>query len=186
MTISVSIEGDDFALLYKRVKSFDRELAKATRKRLTQAAQPVRDDVRRAALALPSGGGEASSYRKKRGSAGGDAGLRQGIAAATEIKVMPERPGWFCVRIRVSGSKFAAKTGKNVTLPRYMEGLSKKPWRHPVHVKRADLPGPAGRWVSQSPHPYLVPTAMGHKVEVQTKVKQALQDAVDAVLNSRV
>jgi hypothetical protein len=183
--ISIDIEGDDFSLLYKRVKAFDKELAKATRRRLTDAATPVRDDVRAAALALPSRGGGATTYRKKRGVAGG-AGFRQGIAAATEIKVMPERPGHFAVRIRVSGSKFAAKTGKPVTLPRYMEGLSKKSWRHPVFVKRADLPGPAGRWVAQSPHAYLLPTASRHKPAVQTAVKKALQDAVDTVLNSRM
>ena len=177
--LSIDIEGDDFSVLFKRVKSFDRELAKATRRRLTEAAQPVRDDVRSAALSIPSRGGGAEAYRKKRGSGGGDAKLRQGIAAATEIKVMPERPGWFCVRIRVSGSKFAAKTGKPVTLPRYMEGLSKRPWRHPVY-------GNTEKWVSQPTHPYLLPTAMRHKPEVQAKVKQALQDAVDTVLNSRI
>ena len=179
MGISIDIEGDDFSLLFKRVKAFDRELAKATRRRLTEAAQPVRDDVRAAALSIPSSSGSTDAYRKKRGSAGGDAKLRQGIAAATEIKVMPEKPGWFCVRIRVSGTKFAAKTGKPVNLPRYMEGLSKRPWRHPVYGNREN-------WVSQSSHAYQVPTAMRHKPEVQTKVKQALQDAVDTVLNSRM
>ena len=179
--LTIDIEGEDFSILFRQVKAFDKELAKATRRRLTEAAQPVRDDVRQAALALPSSGGGADTYRKKRGSVGGDAGLRQGIAAATEIKVMPNRPGWFCVRIRVSGTKFAGKTGKPVTLPRYMEGLSKKSWRHPVYVKRVDLPGKRP-WASQSSHEYMRPAVMRHKPEVQTKVKQALQDAVDTVL----
>lgn len=179
MTISISIEGDDFSVLYKKVRAFDKELGKSLRKRLTAAATPVRDDVRAAALSLPSSGGGASSYRKKRGTEGGGAKFRQGIAAATEIKVNPSTPGYFSIRIRVSGTKFAAKTGKNIKLPRYMEGLSKKSWRHPVYGNR-------NNWVSQQSHPYLIPTANRHKPAVQTAVQKALQDAVDAVLNSQI
>lgn len=181
----ISIEGDDFSVLYKQVQKFDKELAKATRKRITAAAVPARDDVRRAALSLPSGGGNATTYRKKRGSSGGDAGLRQGLAAATEIKVIASRPGNFCIRIRVSSSKFAAKTGKPLTLPRYVEGLRRKPWRHPVFVARADLPG-TRPWAAQSATPFLVPTLQRHKPQVQRAVKAALQDAVDQTLRGRL
>lgn len=184
MSATISVEGDDFSILYREVQKVDKELAKNLRRRLTQIAQPVRDDVRRAALAIPSGGsaslpigagtekGLAKAMRKPRG---GSTGLRQGIAGATEIKVMPSRPGHFAIRIRVSGSKFAAKTGKPVTLPRYMEGLARKPWRHPVFGNREV-------WAPQSSHPFLLPTAMRHKAIVHRQVKNAVQETVDTVL----
>ena len=183
--LTIDIEGDDFAVLYKQVRAFDVELGKSLRKQLTAEGNKVRDDVRKAALAIPSRSlGGNTAYRKKRGSADGGASFRQGIAAATETKVSPSRPGYFSIRIRVSGSKFKAKTGKPVTLPRYMEGLSKKSWRHPVWVKRENLPG-VRPWAAQSSHPFLLPTAMRHKAATQEAVKKALQEAVDTVLNTK-
>lgn len=174
----IEIDGHDFAVIYKQIQTVDKEIAKALRKRLTAAGKPLLAEVRRAALSLPSSGGGASGYRKKRGSKGGDAGFRQGIARAAELKVQTSRPTEFNIRIRISGSKFNEATGKTRTLPRYMEGLSKRAWRHPVFVPRSKMPGPPGSWVSQASHPYLLPTVMPHKGEVADAVRKAFLDAL--------
>lgn len=176
----IEIDGHDFAVIYKQIQTVDKEIAKALRKRLTAAGRPLVEEVRRAALSLPSSGGATDGYRKKRGSAGGDAGFRQGIARSVELKVQPSRPTEFNIRIRVSGSKFNAATGKTRTLPRYMEGLSKRAWRHPVFVPRSKMPGPPGSWTTQASYPFLLPTVMPHKGEVADAVRKAFEDAIEA------
>lgn len=166
----LTIQEQDYSRLYVAVRSWDKDLGKAVRKRLTEAAAPARDAVRSAALGLPSTGGGTEAWRKKRGVAGG-ASLRQGIAAATEIKVMPARPDAFMIRVRVSGTKFRAATGKPLTLPRYMEGQSRRPWRHPVF-------GNTNVWVVQPSRPYLIPTVARFKGEAKAAVERALTDAI--------
>ena len=179
MSVDLRIDGEDFSVLYKQIKAIDGELAKATRKRLTDSAVEARDAVRAAALAIDSKGGSVSDFRKRKGVG---RGLRQGIAAATEIKIEPARPKGFSVRIRVSGTKFKAATGKPVTLPRYMEGLSKRgEWRHPVFVKRADLPGKR-EWARQDAQPYLIRTVIEFRPKVRAAVYRAMDEAVDAAI----
>ena len=174
----VTIDGDDWVTLYKRIRHLDNAVGKRLRTELTKAARPARDAVRKAALAIPSKGGTTEKYRKKKGVDHGGAGLRQGIAYATEIKVGVSKPDYFSLRIRVSGSKFRTATGKPATLPRYMEGMSRKPWRHPVFVAEADMPGPDGSWAAQEPHPYLLETVMQHKPAAIAAVRKAFIEAL--------
>ena len=168
----IEVQGYDYTDLYKHVRALQPEVGKELRKTLTKAGNEGREAVRSAALALPSRGGTATKFRKKKGVIAG-AGLRQGIAAATETKVNASKVDYFGIRIRVSGSKFASATGKSVKLPRYMEGLSRRPWRHPVFVKRDNLPGPKGSWVSQTKHPYLLPTLSPLKDKTANQVREA-------------
>ena len=185
MAATISVVADDFALLYREVQKIDKELAKNLRKRLTAIAQPVRDEVRAAALGIPSRGtaydttsskGVASALRKKRGS-NARSGLRASIAASIETKVQPSKPGRFSIRIRASGTKFSARAGRPASLTRYMEGrrVTKKEWRHPVF-------GDMEAWTGQASHPYMLDTVMRHKAQVYVQVRSAVQETVDTVL----
>ena len=178
---AIFIDASEYAEFYRDIRNVDVEVAKRLRKNITAVVKPITAEVRAAALAIPSGGGEVKAYRKSAG--GGKAGLRQGIAAATEHKVVINQRAGFGIRIRVSGSKFAALTGKTRTLPRYMEALGKKfqRWRHPVFVPYAEMPGPDGSWVSQDAHPFLLPTANKHRDKVTQAVKDAFDEAHRAV-----
>lgn len=174
---AIYLSSEDLSKLYKATRKVDKDVAKALRKRITKVAKPIVGEVRQAAMNIPSKSGEAQKIQK------GEMGLgfRQGIAAATESKIYPSNRNSFAVRIRVSGSKFKAKTGKYRTLPRYMEGLSKRRiWRHPVFAEKGKTAGSwEGQWVDQEPHPFLLPTVLKHKPEVREEVIKAFLDALD-------
>jgi len=175
---AIDITSKDYARFYSATRKVEPEVTKALRKRLTAAAKPVTTQVKQAALNLPSKQG-GMVEKGARGSTG--LGLRQGIAAATEQKVSPSGRNGLNVRIRVSGSKFTDKTGKPRKLPRYVEGFSKKPWRHPVFAKNAATNGSwKGAWVVQSKMPFLVETVLPHKEEFRGAVYDAFADAVHA------
>ena len=170
--MEINYDSPDLVKFYKAVKSVDVEAQKALRKRLTATVKPIVQEVRQAALAIPSTHGDSQS--------GSTMGLRAGIAAATQSKVNPanSKKG-FSIRIRVSGSTFAAKTGKYRKLPRYVEGLSKRPWRHPVFATKGTTGGTwSGAWVTQSKHPFLLSTVLPHRKEIEEEVSKAFIDAM--------
>lgn len=173
------LTSEDLSKLYKATRKVDKDVAKNLRKRILKTAKPIVNEVRTAALSIPSSKGETNLA--DRGSSG--VGLRQGIAAATEIKINPGSGNAFSVRIRVSGTKFKNKTGKYRTLPRYMEGLDRRRnWRHPVFPEKGATGGTwQGEWTEQKPHPYLLPTVMKHKAEVREEVLKAFVDALDDI-----
>ena len=106
-------------------------------------------------------------------------GLRAGIAAATETKINQSNKSGFSIRIRVSGTKFQAKTGKYKKLPRYVEGLSKKSWRHPVFPEKGFSNGTwQGNWVAQKSTPFLLRTVLPHKSELREDVYAAFLTAL--------
>jgi|GEM_PF-4599017 len=165
-----------WAEFQRRTKRMDDELNRSLRKRMTRIARPIALEVRAAALAIPSKGGATQGYRKKKGVTGG-AGLRQGIAAAVETKSEATKKGNVSLRIRVSGTKFSRATGKPTSLPRYMEGKSRKPWRHPIFVPEDKMPGEPGQWAAQSAHPFLLPTVLPHRPDVERAIRLAVEDA---------
>lgn len=174
----VDITSADYARFYAATRKVEPEIAKALRKRLGAAAKPITAEVKRAALSLPSHQGGMAD-KAARGATG--VGLRQGIAAAVEQKVKPTGKNGLNVRIRVSGSKFAEKTGKPRKLPRYVEGFAKKPWRHPVFAKGNASKGTwKGAWVVQASTPFLVQTVLPHKQEFKDAVYHSFVDAVEA------
>lgn len=55
--------------------------------------------------------------------------------------------------------------------------------RHPVFVKRADLPGPAGRWTEKNSHPaFLAPAFERHKDEIIAATTAAILKACEETL----
>jgi hypothetical protein len=172
----IDVDSKDYARFYAATKKVEPEVTKALRKRLTTIAKPITEQVKQAALSLPSKQG-GMAEKSSRGATG--LGLRQGIAAAVEQKVRPTGKAGLNIRIRVSGTKFAEKTGKPRKLPRYVEGFSKKPWRHPVFADAGSARGSwKGAWVVQAATPFLVQTVLPHKEEFRAAVYDAFVDAV--------
>jgi len=169
----IEFQGDDYTLLFRKIRNVSPEVGKALRKNLTAIGRPIADEVKRAALAQPSKSGQALAHKK-----GTSDGLRKGIARAVEMKVLNTKKGSFSLRIRVSGTKFRAATGKPATLPRYYEGLSRKAWRHPQWVKQADMPGD-GAWAQQSPRPFMLKTIQPHKHQVSEAVRKSFLEALN-------
>jgi len=170
------LTSDDLSKLYKATRNVDKDLTKNLRKRITGIAAPILSEVKQAALGIPSSKGETEMAA--RGQA--KMGFRQGLAAAAETKINPNKSGSFVVRIKISGTKFKAKTGKYQTLPRKMEGLSRKPWRHPVFADKGATGGSwQGTWASQEKHPFLLPTVLRHKPQVREEVIKAFIDTLD-------
>lgn len=173
---AIFMTSEDLSKLYKATRNVDKDLSKNLRRRITNIAKPILSEVKTAALSIPSKGGDTEIAARGETKLG----LRQGIAAAAETKINPNKSGSFVVRIRISGTKFRTKTGKYSTLPRKMEGLSKKPWRHPVFAEKGKTAGTwEGAWAAQEKHPFLLPTVMKHKGEVREEVVKAFIDTLD-------
>ena len=174
----IDVNSKDYARFYAATKKVEPEITKALRKRLTVIAKPITAQVKQAALSLPS---KQGGMAEMGGKGAGGLGLRQGIAAAVEQKIRPTGKNGLNVRIRVSGTKFQEKTGKPRKLPRYVEGFSKKPWRHPVFADAGAVRGSwKGAWVVQAATPFLVQTVLPHKEEFRGAVYDAFADAVHA------
>ena len=170
MSKDIEISSQDLLNFYRQVKEADPLIGKELRKTLVKLSKTIVGEVQHAALDLPSSGEEHSD---------GKMGLRAGIAAATETKINQSNRSGFSIRIRVSGTKFQAKTGKYKKLPRYVEGLSKKHWRHPVFASKGSINGTwDGSWVDQKSTPFLLRTVLPHKKELREDVYAAFLAAL--------
>jgi len=163
----IEIDPTDFAKVVKEIAQVDPNFKKVVRKRLKTAAEPVVQEVKRAALAIPAQGGEATAGRKKKGQS---LGFRASLANAAISDVNPTKKGAI-LKIRISTTKFLSASGRPRTLPYYMEGRRKRAWRHPVFGNREN-------WVSQQSHPFLGVTVLPHKKDFANEVVQALDDAL--------
>ena len=163
----IEIDPADFAKRVREISQVDPEFKKAVKKRLKTAAEPVVEEVKRAALSIPAKGGDATAARKKRGE---NLGLRASLANATISDINPTKKGAI-LKIRVSTTKFISASGRPRTIPYYMEGRRKRAWRHPVFGNREN-------WVEQKPHPFLGVTVLPHKMKFAGEVTQALDDAL--------
>jgi hypothetical protein len=171
----IQVDPNNFATLAKEVIKVDPEFKKALKKRLKTAAQPVVEEVKRAALAIPSKGGDVVASRKKKGE---NLGLRASLANATVSDINPTKKGAI-VKIKVSTSKFMAASGRPRSITYYIEGRRKRPWKHPVFADAGVMHGEwKGDWVIQDPHPFLAVTILPHKTEFARQVTQALDDAL--------
>jgi len=175
MAEEVRIDATEFVKFYKAVSQIDPEIKKALRKHLMSFAKPVVDDVRQAALSIPSSR-ETGGTRKKKGES---LGLRASIAGAVKPDFNGTGRG-AVVHIRVSKTRFLAISGReNFSLPYYMEGRRRRPWRHPVFADKGAKGGSwAGAWVEQDEHPFLAITVFKHK----DAFHKAMEDAVDETL----
>lgn len=168
------IDAKDYAKFYAAVKHLDKDVAKQLRKNMRKMAKPILEEVKQAALNLPSQQTEMVD------SAGGhQVGLREGIARAAETKIRTTGKNGLNVRIRISGTKFNQATGKPRKIPRYVEGFSRKPWRHPVFAdKGADRGSWQGKWAEQKSTPFLFKTVFPHKDQFRKVVFESFKTAV--------
>lgn len=170
----ISVESRDLRRFTAAMQGAEKEVKRDLNKRIRTVAEPIAREVRNAALQLPTGtDGKRQRLSKKRLEAGQRMGLRAGLAAATEIRQRSNarNPG---VRIVVSRSQFARQTGKAASLPRYVEGLRRKPWRHPVFARE----GRERVWVVQKSRAFLLPTVLPYKDRVRSEILDQFEDTV--------
>jgi hypothetical protein len=188
----IVIDAKEFQQHWDKVKNADSVVHKELRKDIRAIGNNAVLAVRLAAISIPANGGEAAESWK-RGKGKPALGLRQGIANATELRVQNNNRYGFGMRVRVSGSKFYAATGKPLKLPRYMEGLGRnfQRWRHPVFARPQRLTGMGytverrfrggtwkGEWAQQKQYPFLVPTMNLYRREMQEAVMGAFDKAL--------
>ena len=164
-----SIDSAEFKAIYKALGKVEPEIKKQLRKRLMEVAKPIVEEVKQAELNIPASR-EAQKGRKKRGET---MGLRAALANATKADINGTGRG-AAVHIRVSTTKFMAASGRPRTIPYYMEGRRKRPWRHPVFGNRE-------AWVVQKPHAFLAPTVSKHREDFKNQVTSAVLDAISQV-----
>ena len=165
-----TIDYKEFGEFYRRMGKISPEVKKQLRKQLTQAAKPVVQAVQNAELNIPAKSGETAAARRKKGEI---LGLRRSLAAATVSEIKATKNGG-AVHIRVSTTRFMSVSGRPRTVPYYVDGRRKRPWRHPVYGNR-------NKWVTQSPHPFLGVTVLKHKDEFEKQVSSAVLDAIASV-----
>lgn len=169
MADEFKVDTKEFITFYKAIAATDPELKKSLRKRMLSLAKPIVDDVKQAEKNIPSKG-EIGDARKKKGET---LGLRASLAAATKADFNGTGRG-AVLHIRVSGSRFVSVSGRKRTLPYYMEGRRKRPWRHPVYGNR-------DKWVQQPSHPFLNVTVMKHEKQFVNEVSKAVEDTLDYI-----
>jgi len=172
MADNVDYDVSEFVKFYKAVGNIDVELKKQLRKAIMESTKPIVQDVRSTVLALPSKRSVTSTRKKK----GETLGLRASIAAATKSEFDGNAKRGALVRIKVSGSRFQAVSGRYRTLPRYLEGRTKKVWRHPVF-------GNKEVWVSQNSKPYLFNTVLKYRDAVERSIAKAVDDTLQTIDN---
>jgi hypothetical protein len=170
MSDAIKIDAKELQIFYKALGKVDPELRKALRRNLTNLAKPIVQEVKRAAVSIPSKGGDVGGTRKKKGAT---LGFRASLANATKADFATMGHG-AAVHIRVSSGKFIAASGRPRTLPYYMEGRRKREWRHPVY-------GNDENWVSQKPHPFLFATVRSHKDAFEKSCINAVNDILDQI-----
>jgi hypothetical protein len=168
MSDELRIDDKEFIAFFKAVAQVDPDLKKALRKKMTALAKPIVQEVRAAALAIPSRGGEVAGMRKKKGEL---LGLRAGLATATKSDISTTGRG-AVMHIRVSTSRFLSVSGRPRTIPYYMEGRRKRKWRHPVF-------GNKEFWVEQASHPFLSETVIKRRNEFADGLTDAVNETLE-------
>lgn len=170
------IDGASFTRIMRGAKEFDADLAKATRKRLRDAAKPAIADIKRELLSIPV----------KR-----DVGLRRGLAAGTRLSIRTGRRGG--VLITTSGAKLPA--GKQGLARVFNQPSFRHPvFAHPEGERNARTRGARMRhrlgiskrendwvWVRQSGHPYFHASIERHAEAMREAMMAALDDALQAI-----
>lgn len=138
-------------------KQLRQEFTRAVR----DALRPVVAEAKAAYLAAPSQG-HASASRQRQGV--GDLRLELAKATGMQVRTSGKQAG---VRVAVAGKKMP--TGRR-GVPRYWEGTSRRPWRHPVFGDRAT-------WVAQPRMPRVFyPAVERHRAAVNAAVDRAADE----------
>ena len=165
----IRIDSRDMRELHRALASISKVEGRALTSRLRKIVKPLEKEVKSAVMARPSKRAYTKDDHKFRKTYSSHR-LRAGIAGAVQTRISSSRNG-ASARIRVSRTKFASITGKPATLPRYYEGLTKKPWRHPVFPERGAVRGTwEGEWATQEPTPFLLPTVLPKKEAVRDEL----------------
>lgn len=127
-----------------------RGFRRTLRRNITIAAQPIRDEAQRNALALPGDGPSSMGT------------LRRALADATQVRIVAT-PTTARVRVETTGRKMPAN---QQSLPTLMEGLRK--WRHPAWGRSP--------WVTQAAHPYFGPAVAHNLPKVVAAVDAAIAE----------
>lgn len=166
----MQVKSQDFARYNREIGKVDKEMRKAMRKRLKNATAPVVQDVKQAALSLPSGQGQSGIRAKN-----GKPSLRASIAAAVGASVRMTGKG-AGAHIRISRDKFLRVSDRgNRNLSWYVEGRPKRGWKHPVFGAAKDKPE---TWPIQKPTPFLGVTVDRHKKNYRKEVSEVVWDAL--------
>lgn len=179
----------DWSKAASALKHSDKDLYKALRKAVRDAAKPLLTDMRKAVKSIDSsasgggGGGNARAAWALRGHAGtssgvllasglaakaaGRSGLRDTVARSTRVKIR-DSGAQAGARIAVEGMPPDQRS-----LPAYLDQGS---WRHPVMGNRH-------AWVTQtaSPPGWFTKTAEQHLPKARQKVEAATKGALDAI-----
>lgn len=169
MADGLKVDTKEFIAFYKAISQTDKELKKSFRKRLMLLAKPIVAEVKAAELAIPSKGASGPTRKKK----GETLGLRASLAAATKADFNATGRG-SVLHVRVSKTRFAAVSGRYVSLPYYMDGRRKRAWRHPVF-------GDKNVWIKQDAHPFLGKTVDKYKPEFARQIGKAVEDTLDYI-----
>jgi len=172
MADTFKVDDKEFVAFYKALAQFDPELKKALRKRLIELAKPVVAEVKAAELSLPSNR-ELGGTRKKKG---GHLGLRASLAAATKADFNGTGRG-AVLHVRVSTSRFLTVSGRPRTIPFYVEGRRKDPWKHPIFGRREKIED----WVIQKPKPFLGVIVSRNKPAFAMAVEKAVNDVATEI-----
>ena len=165
----IRIDASEMRRLHRVLRDLDVAEGRALTRRLRTIVKPLEAEVKTAAMSRPSQTAYTDADAKARKTFARHR-LRAGLASAVQTQIGSSRDG-ASARIRVSGTKFMQATGKPRKLPRYYEGLSRKPWRHPVFATKGATRGTwKGAWAVQQPSPFLLPTVLPHKDEVRDKL----------------
>lgn len=158
VTVQTGINGGhQFRDLVRTLRATGRgDLKKELNKDIREAAKPVVQDVKRAALALP----DRSKARRKDGKS-----IRQEIANAVQLSIRQDG-----VRIIVNKKKLPADS---VSMAHAFE---KGSWRHPVHAKPTETRG-QWTWVVQKGKTWFKPTVAAS----ETRFRRAVLDTIDRV-----
>lgn len=150
--LEVTIDPGDMARLLKDARAFDAELAKATRKRLRDAASEGVTDIRHRLM--------GRTFKT-------DRGLARGLAAGTKVSI---RTGARTagVSIVTTGAKLPADKQAMV------RAYNKPSFRHPVHGNR-DV------WVNQKGRPYFGAVLDEKKPAMLAAMEAALKDAAETI-----
>jgi hypothetical protein len=152
-----------------RAHADGKELGKNLTRELRAVAQPFVPRVRQAWLSAPSSGhGTATRARR------GQPDLRTLLAKATRVEV--RRTGKLAgVRIRTDGRKMPDRMK---ALPGYVEGIRRRPWRHPVF-------GDQGTWTQQDPFPRFYDAVQPAFDQAWQATQRVLDQALNEIARAR-
>lgn len=162
MADEVQFDAREFQRFYRALGQMDPAIKKALRKRIRDLAKPITADVKAAALEIPV---------KKSSNRSGSMGLRKSLSMAAKYEIRATKKG-AVVHFRIGTKTFMSAANMPRTIPYYVEGRRKRPWRHPVF-------GNPDVWVEQDPHPFLGATVMSHKNKFMEGMQKAVDDALD-------